>query len=85
MEVKAGIDPLALKREYGDRLVLRGGFDVQKWPHPEEVEADIRAKLPQLMASGGYVFASDHSVPDNVSLEDYRRIIRLVREVGKYS
>jgi len=84
LEVKAGVDPLEIKRDYGDRLVLRGGFDVQKWDKPAEVEKDIRSKLPRLMESGGYIFASDHSVPDNVSLQDYRNMIHLVKEVGTY-
>jgi uroporphyrinogen decarboxylase len=84
MEVKAGVDPVAVKKQFGSQLVLRGGFDVQNWSQPEKVEQDIRTKLPALMESGGYVFASDHSVADNVSLDDYHRIVDLVREVGKY-
>lgn len=84
MEVKAGMDPIAMKKRFGDQIVLRGGFDVQKWGSMEAVEEDIRTKLPVMMQSGGYVFASDHSIPDNVSLENYQKIIKLVREVGKY-
>ena len=30
------------------------------------------------------IFASDHSIPDSVSLEDYRFVVGLVRETGKY-
>ncbi len=85
LEIKAGMDPFAIKRQYGDQLVLRGGFDIQKWHCAEEVEEDIRRKLPVMMEGGGYVFSSDHSVSDLVSLQDYLRIVQLVREVGKYS
>lgn len=85
LEVKAGVDPVAVKRTYGHQIALRGGFDVQKWDNPQAVEEDIRTKLPILMESGGYVFSSDHSVPDNVSLSDYQHIVRLVREVGRGS
>ncbi len=31
LEVKAGMDPLALKREFGDRLVLHGGINAVLW------------------------------------------------------
>ena len=84
-EIKAGMLPLEVKAQFGDRLLLRGGFDVRKWTEPAEVEADIRETLPQLMASGGYTFSSDHSIPDSVSLEGYRRIVALVKEVGRYT
>ncbi|MDI7275516.1 MAG: uroporphyrinogen decarboxylase family protein [Anaerolineae bacterium] len=84
LEVKAGMDPVALKSAYGDKLVLHGGFDVRHWSDIEEVEAEIRSVLPAVMESGGYIFSSDHSVPDSVSLENYRRIVQLVREVGRY-
>lgn len=84
LEVKAGMDPAAVKRKYGNQLVLKGGFDARNWEMPDKAEADIRALLPVMMESGGYLFASDHSIPDNVSLENYQRIVRLVKEVGSY-
>src|SRR3989304_6327437 len=31
LEVKAGVDPLAVKREFGDRLLLHGGFHALLW------------------------------------------------------
>ena len=33
---------------------------------------------------GGYIFSSDHSVPSSVSLEDFRRIVELAKELGTY-
>jgi uroporphyrinogen decarboxylase len=84
LEVKAGMDPLGTKNRYGDRLVLKGGFDVQHWSDPAAVEADIRRDLPDMMKSSGYIFASDHSIPESVSLDGYRRIVSLVKEVGRY-
>lgn len=84
LEVKAGMNPVAIKKEYGRDLVLRGGFDVQHWSNPQKVEEEIRTILPIMMESGGYVFSSDHSIPDSVSLIDYAHIIKLVKEVGAY-
>jgi len=85
LEIKAGMDPAAIKKQYGDRLVLRGGFDVRDWSVPEKAEENIRTVLPVVMESGGYIFSSDHSIADSVSFEDYTRIAALVREVGTYA
>ena len=84
LEVKAGVDPLALKREYGDKLLLHGGFNALLWNNVEEMEAAVRENLPVLMENGGYIFATDHSTPSNVSLEDFKRIVELVKDVGRY-
>ena len=84
LEVKAGMDPLSMKKTYGKDLVLRGGFNTLHWDNWETVESDIRTVLPGMMESGGYIFASDHSIPDTTSLETYRRIVQLVKEIGAY-
>jgi uroporphyrinogen decarboxylase len=84
LEVKAGMDPLGLKREFGDRLVLHGGINAVLWDQPEAILAEMERVVPQLKANGGYIFSSDHSVPSAVSLEDFRRIIEKAKELGKY-
>ncbi len=84
LEVKAGMDTLHLKKEFGDDLVLHGGINAVLWPDPEAIHEEIRQKLPVLKQGGGYVFSSDHSVPSSVSLEDFRRIVELAKELGSY-
>ncbi len=84
LEVKAGMDPIGLKRDYGDVLVLHGGINAVLWPEPEKIEAEIRRVVPVLKQDGGYIFSSDHSVPSSVSLQDFRHIVELAREVGSY-
>jgi uroporphyrinogen decarboxylase len=84
LEVKAGVDALKLKRTYGQRLVLHGGMNAVLWSNPDAMEAEVRAKLPELKTGGGYIWSTDHSVPDVVSLESFRRIVAVVKEVGAY-
>ncbi len=84
LEVKAGIDPLAVKREFGDKLLLHGGFNAVLWDDVDKMEAAVRANLPVLMENGGYMFATDHSTPSNVSLQAFERIIGVVKDVGRY-
>ena len=84
LEVKAGMDSLQLKKEFGDKLVLHGGINAQQWPNAEAVIAEINEKIPILKQNGGYIFSSDHSIPDDVSLENMKRIIETVKKVGSY-
>ena len=48
------------------------------------MEAEIREKLPGLKTRGGYIFATDHSTPSNVSFDAFRRIVEVVKDVGSY-
>ena len=84
LEVKAGMDPVHLKKTYGDRLVLHGGLNAMLWDDRDRIEAEIRRLLPALKENGGYIFQEDHSIPDSVSLEDFRSIVKLAKELGKY-
>ncbi len=84
LEVKAGMDPLHVKKTWGDKLVLHGGINAMLWHKPEQIEAEMRRVVPRMIADGGYIFSSDHSVPSSVSLEDFRRIIELARQLGAY-
>ena len=86
LEVKAGMDLVALKEQYGDRIAFMGGIDVRAMadPDPAVIEREISTKIPAAKRGGGYVYHSDHSVPDNVSFEQYSRVIELVNEYGRY-
>ena len=84
LEVKAGMDPVHVKRTYGDRLVLHGGINAVLWDKPEAIMAEMERVVPVLKAHGGYIFSSDHSVPSSVSLEDFRRITDRAKELGSY-
>ncbi len=84
MEVKAGMKPDEVKAKYGDRLVLHGGFNAMLWKDWDAIEAQMRRLLPVLKEGGGYIFASDHSIPNDVSFENIQKIIRLAKELGSY-
>jgi len=84
LEVKAGMDPIALKKKFGDKLVLHGGINAVLWDKPDQIEAEMRRVLPVVMRNGGYIFSSDHSVPATVSLKDFCRITDLAKTLGAY-
>ena len=87
LEVKAGMDLIALKREFGDQLAFMGGIDVRAMADadPAVIEEEIATKISCAKVGGGYVYHSDHSVPNNVSLDRYRRVLELVEKYGAYS
>lgn len=84
IEIKAGMDIEALKRDYGSRLVLHGGINAVLWDAKEAILAEIARTLPIVKENGGYIFASDHSIPNSVSLENFREIVQAVKRIGAY-
>jgi uroporphyrinogen decarboxylase len=50
----------------------------------ESLEKEVIEKISFARKGGGYIYHSDHSVPDNVSFSAYSRVISLAREYGKY-
>ncbi len=85
LEVKAGLDAVELRRQYGHRLGFCGNSDIQVWESGDR-DAIRREVLRKLNAAkgGGYIFQSDHSVSSAVSGHSYDYIVKLVREYGEY-
>ena len=54
------------------------------WDYIDKIEAEMRRLMPVLKQNGGYIFAEDHSIPDSVSLDNYKRIVALAKELGSY-
>jgi len=86
IEVKAGMDLTELKETYGDKLSFMGGIDVRVMATGDFnlIEEEIGKKITFAKKNGGYIYHSDHSVPDNVSLETYKFVIECVKKYGKY-
>jgi len=85
LEAKAGLDVVDLRRRFGHSLGFCGNMDVRAWARASEEELK-RAVLTKLNAAkgGGYIFQSDHSIPDNVPPRSYDYVVQLVREYGRY-
>jgi hypothetical protein len=59
-------------------------FEFDKMFGPAVIEEEIKTKVTVAKKNGGYIYHSDHSVPDNVSFQQYQRVIELVRKYGAY-
>ncbi|MDD3699569.1 MAG: uroporphyrinogen decarboxylase family protein [Atribacterota bacterium] len=84
IEAKAGMDLINLKSLYGDKLSFMGGIDVGKMADPVKIEEEIASKVPIAKKGGGYIYHSDHSVPNNISLQQYINVLELIKKYGKY-
>ncbi len=85
LEVKAGMDAVRLKQQYGNRIGYCGSNDIQVWEtgDRELIRREVLRKL-NAAKQGGFIFQSDHSVSSAVSGHTYDYIVKLVREYGKY-
>ncbi len=84
LEVKAGMKPIELKEKYGDKLAFHGGIDALAWNDKERMIQTVRNIVPVMKENGGYIFSSDHSIPNTVSLETFKAVIEEVKKIGKY-
>ncbi|MBP3666902.1 MAG: hypothetical protein J6K29_07600 [Clostridia bacterium] len=84
LEIKAGMDPVYLKKTFGNRLAFHGGINAQLWDKIDLVTTEMERIIPLLKEGGGYIFASDHSIPNSVSFENMKIISELAHKLGKY-
>jgi uroporphyrinogen-III decarboxylase len=79
-----GMDPVALKKNYGDRLVFwGGGVDTQKtlpFGTPEEVRAEVLSRCEIFSQGGGFVFNTIHNVQAKSPIENVVAMIEAVHE-----
>lgn len=78
-EVAASMDPVALRQTFGRELRLVGGFDKRLVAQGKSaIDAEF-ARLRPLIVEGGFLPAIDHSVPADVSWDNYRHYLDAVQ------
>ena len=85
LESKAGLDVVELRRQYGHQIGFCGNMSVITWAQgtQDEIRAEVLTKL-NAAKGGGMIFQSDHSVPSNVTGQNYEYVVNLVRQYGRY-
>jgi hypothetical protein len=84
LEVAAGMDALALQREFGREIRMIGNISRQSlMDGPEAVEREFQAKVPALMAHGGYIPSVDDAIMPDMPFESYRRYLDLIQRWGQ--
>lgn len=81
----SGMEPIGLKRDFGDDIVFwGGGVDTQTvlpFGTLDEVRAQVRERIDILAPGGGYVFTASHNIQGDVSGE---RLLALYRAAAAY-
>lgn len=85
VEVRAGSDPVELRKRFGKDLLLLGGFDkMALLAGKEAILAELK-RLEPVVEEGGFVPHVDHRVPAGVTLENYMYYLREKRALLGYS
>ena len=82
MEVAAGMDPRVLRKRFGRNLRLMGGLDKRTLVQGRQaMDAELEAKVPALIAEGGYIPHLDHLVHYEMTLEAFLYYRRRLNEL----
>jgi hypothetical protein len=79
LEVAAGMDVVALRREYGRRIMMEGGFDKRILASDKTAIKREFERLTPAIDGGGYLISCDHIVPHNVPLANYAYLVELMK------
>jgi uroporphyrinogen decarboxylase len=83
-----GMEPAALKRDFGDALVFwGGGVDTQgvlPSGTPQEVKDDVHRNIEALAPGGGFVFNTVHNIQPDVPAENLEAMYEALVEYGIY-
>ncbi len=77
----ASMDPVKLKREYGDRLCFWGSIDEQRtlpFGTPDDVRAEVLARLRTLGEGGGLILGPTHHVQLDTPMENFWAMVNTI-------
>jgi uroporphyrinogen decarboxylase len=84
----AGMEPAALKHDFGDVLIFwGGGVDTQgvlPAGTPQEVKDDVRRNIEALAPGGGFVFNPVHNIQADVPAQNIAAMYEAFSEYGLY-
>ena len=84
-EVQAGMNVVNLREQYGQEFAIIGGLDKRVLPVSDEaIRAEVARVVPFMRQQGGYIPMLDHSVPTNVTLNQFRYFVNHLRSIENY-
>lgn len=83
----SAIDLAETKKNFGDRISLWGGMDIQRimpMGTPKEIEAEVKRLVEVCGQGGGYVLAPAHHIQADTPLENVFAFYEAAEKYGKY-
>ncbi|MEI8244041.1 MAG: uroporphyrinogen decarboxylase family protein [bacterium] len=80
VEVAAGNDIAAFRRQFGRDMAFQGGVDKRAMARGGRAIEDEIARLRPVIDDGGYIPSCDHGVPADVSWPNYVRYVELLAQ-----
>jgi len=84
-EAAADMNPLKIRREYGEEIALYGGIDKRALATDKKnIRKEVYRKIPRMLElGGGYIPTVDHTVPPDVPLENFLYYLQLKRKIAE--
>jgi hypothetical protein len=79
LERQAGVDVARMREMYPDFKII-GAYDKMVMSRGEEAMRNEWERLLPVMKTGGFIPSCDHQTPPEVSLENYRIYLKLMKE-----
>jgi len=76
------MDPVAIKRQFGDRLTFFGGMSIQRvlpFGTPDEVRQEAQRLIREVGPGGGFILAPSHDMPGDIPLENILALLDAVQ------
>jgi len=84
----ANMDPIELKRKFGDQITFwGGGVDTQRtlpFGNREDVRKEVRERIRAFGPGGGFIFNAVHNIQSLVPVENVVEMYKTAREYGRY-
>lgn len=87
LEQAAGMDAVRIRKEYGKSLAFLGSIDKRELAKgKKEIENELLRQVPFLLESGGYIPTVDHTIPPDVSYDNFLYYLDIKRKIleGRY-
>jgi len=87
MEQAAGMDAVRIRKQYGKAFSMLGSIDKRELAKgKKEIERELLRQVPYLLETGGYIPTVDHTIPHDVSYENFLYYLDVKRKIveGRY-
>ncbi|MEM2465290.1 MAG: uroporphyrinogen decarboxylase family protein [Candidatus Bathyarchaeia archaeon] len=84
LEAAAGMNPIEIRKKYGEEIALYGGIDKRVLTmSKKDIEKEVYNKILPMMELGGYIPFIDHTIPPDVPLENFLYYLDLKRKIAE--